>query len=123
MSAKRVQPHLGRNQRLAMGVLFDHGVWAPGMPYGIGTDSKTDRVMCSLIGRHLAKVTETGEARYCLTMAGYAWLIRDASDSLAMTEFGSEASEAVEQRIRHLATCSRLVGAHNRPVDWRGNPV
>lgn len=113
---------LGSRQRLAMGVLFDHGVWQIGAHYGIGSDHETEPVIISLVPRGLARLDDLG--RYCLTMAGYAWLIRDAAYDLGLAEFGSDAAEAVEARIRHLAACTRLVGAHGgRPVDWRGNPV
>lgn len=120
MAAKHAQPRLGRNQRLAMGVLFDHGIWQPGAPYGIGTDTATSRVMASLFQRGMAR---DHQGRYCLSPAGYAWLIRDAAGDLGMIEFGETAYQ-VATRISQLAQCSGLVGVHNgNPVDWRGNPV
>src|SRR6516225_511772 len=106
MVAKHVQPRLGSRQKLALGVLFDHGVWEPGMPYGIGTDTATGLVMDSLHGR------------------GLAWLLRDSAGDLGMVGFGNKAIERVANRISQLAQCARLVGVHGgNPVDWRGNPV
>jgi len=122
MSAKRCQPALGRRQRLAMGVLADHGVWQVGMPYGIGSDYETGKVMGSLVGQGLVAFF-TRDWVYRLTMAGYAWLIREAADDLGMTEFGSDAAEQMVNRIKHLAQCARLTGLQHNPVNWRGEPV
>jgi len=129
--AKRVLPHLGRKQRLAVWTLFDQGYWQPGVPWGIGTDAATGKVMRSLVARDLADSDYTGlpgpdGSRYWLTMAGYAWLIADAAASLRGLGFGTDAAEALTQRISHLAQCARLVGVlggNGHPVDWRGNPV
>src|SRR5262245_1024192 len=100
-----------------MAVLFDHGAWQPGAPYGIGRDSATGQVLRSLVGRGLVDSDWTGVAgadgtRYWLTMAGYVWLIRDAAGDLGMTRFGSGAADLVAQRISHLAQCARLTGVH-----------
>jgi len=121
MVAKHVQPRLGSRQKLALGVLFDHGVWEPGMPYGIGTDTATGLVMDSLHGRGMARLHRD---RYCLSPEGYAWLLRDSAGDLGMVGFGNKAIERVANRISQLAQCARLVGVHGgNPVDWRGNPV
>ena len=120
MTARRVTAALGRNQRLAMGVLFDHGVWEPGMPYGIGTETLTGRVMDALLRRGLARLDRD---RYCLSTEGYAWLIKDTACDLTGIGFGSTALERVTTRISQIAQCARLTGVQGRPVDWRGNPV
>ena len=122
MTAKRYQPQLGKNQKLAMSVLADHGVWQAGAPYGVGTDHQTGLVMAGLVGRALVRLDR--HERYCLTMAGYAWLLRQAADDLGMTTFGSDASKAMVNRIQRFAQCALLTGVHkNSPVDWRGDPV
>jgi len=124
MPGKHYQLSLGRNQRLAMHVLFDQGVWYPGAPYGVGTDGATGRIMESLHGRGLADRAPVHDGnRYSLSMAGYAWLIRNAAGDLSMTGFGSDAANVVADRIKHLAQCAYLTGVQGRPVDWRGNPV
>jgi len=103
-----------------MGVLFDHGVWQTGAPYGVGTDGQTRASLVTLVNRGLARLHAD---RFCLTEAGYAWMICEAAADLRMVSFGSVGADMAIQRITHLAQCARLVGAQGGPVDWRGNPV
>jgi hypothetical protein len=114
-------PVLGRRQRLALGMLADHGYWQPGVPWGIGSDSDTRRALDSLVLRGMAAFERENAAhddRWVLAVDGWSWLLSSTSLGLRGLSSGSDAADAVLNRIAHLAALARL--SRDGPVNWKG---
>jgi hypothetical protein len=118
-------PALGRSQRMAVVMLADQGYWRPGVPWGLGTDTTTGRVMASLGRRGMAAFDRAGlvarDDRWVLTTTGWAWLIACTALDLRGLSADSDAWEQMTERIGHLASCARL--SRYGPVNWRGDRV
>ena len=114
-------PVLGRRQRLVMGSIFDHGFWARGCDWYVGTPKDTERICRALVARGLltATVPHASPVRYVLTGAGWSWLIVYAALDLRGIGCGSRAWNQVTNRLGNLTTIAQLSagGTVNRKGD------
>jgi len=119
---------LGVRQRTMLAILADRGVWYPGVPWGITTDSRrrqrpsvplTEKVLATLKTRGLVTTdacTSHGRACWAVTPAGYTWLADQARADLSWLAEESTAADRVLTRVAQLEALAVLAG----PVDWRG---
>jgi DNA-binding IclR family transcriptional regulator len=111
-------PVLGRQQRMIMNMLFEHGHWSPESQWCVGSLSTTHHALMALERRGL--VQHTGP-RYWLTPPGWSWLAASTALDLRLLSYGTPVFEKVTDRLQAIASMARLTGRERAPVNWRGD--